>query len=785
MARKSLVSMAEEQLEENLPGPVVDQDVEVSAVGTRVFFENQNAKETIIVNRGGAGSSKSYSLGQLLLLEKFFNEKQKKILILRKTLPSLRISTLTLMNELANSYSLKDRIVEEKVHLNWYYNGALIHFQGIDDVEKVKCFHPDTDVLTKTGWKNIKDVKVGGLIATMNPATRKVCYKPVTKTFVYDYKGDLLSPASDTEDRDAWSGFAVTPNHKMLITTAGKRLRGKTELYFCEAQDLPKSACSPQSAIWERGNEVDVCSIPKRDCTDHTSTGITNQRTYSKSTKWKSLRNGKKETDFPVDSWMKFLGWYISEGCCSGDLTVRISQTKLEGRKKLKVVLEELGYGYGEDERGYSVYGKDLVSYLRQFGHSHEKFIPREILDLHPRHLEHLFEALIDGDGSRTNESNCNYCTNSRQLADDVSEMGLKLGWVPLIREIDTQKYYVGAKPAWVVGFVKRDFLGIGRNIQKVPYEGKVYCLEVQPFHTMLTRYNGRVIWTGNSSDWNYIWLEEATEFTWDEYQTIKLRLRAKSLDGKPNQMFLSFNPIDERHWIKEKLVDDPSQNVKEIVSTYRDNPFLPEEYIKDLEDLQNQDMSFYNVYTLGQWGKLENIIYKNWDIISWLPDYTAVDKTFYGLDFGYNDPTALVECRVKGKDVWEKELLYHTKLTNADLINRLYTLIPEEKRAKYYIYADSAEPDRIKEIKDAGFRIKPAIKLVSNGIDIVKRYVTHLHEDSINLIKEKKAYSWKKDRNGNVTDEPIGIWDHLMSAERYAIHTGLKGAGSIRIRYI
>ena len=135
MSRRSLVSIAEEEAQGD--HVLVDQDTELTVVGTRVFFENQNAKETIIVNRGGAGSSKSYSIGQLLLY-KFFNEQQKKILILRKTLPSLRVSTLTLMNDLLNSYGLKDRVVEEKVHLNWYYNGSLIHFQGLDDPEKIK-----------------------------------------------------------------------------------------------------------------------------------------------------------------------------------------------------------------------------------------------------------------------------------------------------------------------------------------------------------------------------------------------------------------------------------------------------------------------------------------------------------------------------------------------------------------------------------------------------------------------------------------------------------------------
>jgi phage terminase large subunit len=482
--------------------------------------------------------------------------------------------------------------------------------------------------------------------------------------------------------------------------------------------------------------------------------------------------------------WLRFFGWYLSEGCIDGDFTVQLSQTKERGRELIREALNNLGYGYGESKRGFTVYGKDLVNYLRQFGKSYDKFVPREILNLCPELLIYFFEAMIEGDGRRVTDTHCDCSTSSLQLANDLMEIGVKLGYATHMRTVDTSTYYPGGAPNHLVTFLRRNRVGVGKT-KKVPYKGKVYCPETKPYHTLVTRYDGKVVITGNSSEWNYIWIEEATEFTWEEYQTIKLRLRAKSKDGIPNQIFLSFNPIDEMHWIKEKLVADPTQNLKEIVSSYKDNPFLPEEYIKDLENLQFQDISVYNVYTLGNWGKLENIIYKNWDTCPYIPDQTAVDRVFYGLDFGYNDPSALIECRVKGKDIWEKEHLYHTKLTNSDLISRLMTIIPEEKRQKHVIYADSAEPDRIKEIKDAGFRIRPAIKQVANGIDIVKRYNVHILEDSLNLIKEKRAYSWKKDRNGNVTDEPIGIWDHLMSAERYAIHSGLKGAGSIRVRFI
>jgi phage terminase large subunit len=139
-------------------------------------------------------------------------------------------------------------------------------------------------------------------------------------------------------------------------------------------------------------------------------------------------------------------------------------------------------------------------------------------------------------------------------------------------------------------------------------------------------------------------------------------------------------------------------------------------------------------------------------------------------LDFGYNLPTALVKVGHKDGIVWEEELIYETHLTNHQLIERLKTLIPPFLRTRQ-IVADSAEPDRIEEIYNAGFNIIPCIKgpgSVKVGIDRVKRYRTHVSATSTNLIEEKQSYKWKEDKYGNVLDEPVEYCDHLMDAERY-----------------
>ena len=265
------------------------------------------------------------------------------------------------------------------------------------------------------------------------------------------------------------------------------------------------------------------------------------------------------------------------------------------------------------------------------------------------------------------------------------------------------------------------------------------------------------------SSSWNYIWMEEATEFTYDDYQILRLRLRSPTTKTR-NQIYLSFNPIDEFHWIKEKLSKE--KDVEEIISTFQDNPFLDKDYVKTLEKLINQDINYYRIYTHGEWGKLEHLIYKNWDVVDSFPDEKM--ETIYGIDIGFAySPTVILELGIMGNDIWERELLNQTPLTNADLIEKMKVLIPN-KRA--IIYADSAEPARIQEIEDNGWlNIHSSNKSILDGIDYVKRLKIHIEKDSTTIIKEKKCYSWRKDKAGNVLPETVKFMDHFQDAVRYA----------------
>jgi phage terminase large subunit len=249
-------------------------------------------------------------------------------------------------------------------------------------------------------------------------------------------------------------------------------------------------------------------------------------------------------------------------------------------------------------------------------------------------------------------------------------------------------------------------------------------------------------------------------------------------IKGRPdpprNQLFMSFNPEDIYHWIKTKVVDSGEEDFVEIPSSYKDNPFLDPEYVKQLEALEKQDANFYRIYTLGEWGQLDTLIFTNWvNIESHIdsPDY------IYGSDFGYNSPSTLV--RIHFDDVEMRasveELIYESELTNSQFLKLCKEKIPQKDWTRVPLYADSAEPDRIKEIENGGLWIVPTHKgagSVKDGIDFLKRFQINVLNNSPNINKERKSYSWKKDKNGVVFDEPVKWNDHALDAIRGALFT-------------
>ena len=270
------------------------------------------------------------------------------------------------------------------------------------------------------------------------------------------------------------------------------------------------------------------------------------------------------------------------------------------------------------------------------------------------------------------------------------------------------------------------------------------------------------------SAEWNYIWAEEATDLALEDYRQLNLRLRRRTTGL--NQMFLSLNPIDAFHWINTELLEKEDPDVGSLHSTYKDNPFLPAEYTKELEKLKEQDLTLYNIYAQGLWGILQNLIYTNWDIVD---EFPTVDDIFYGMDFGSTDPCAIVQCGVLENDIFLKELLYERELTPTRMFETTKDIIRDNNAL---IYADSNRPEFIREMQQTYPSIVGAEKgpgSVLNGIDFVKKFKLHVEKGSSNLIKELKSYK-RREVKGRVIDEPVKYNDHLLDALRYAIFSHL-----------
>ncbi len=265
------------------------------------------------------------------------------------------------------------------------------------------------------------------------------------------------------------------------------------------------------------------------------------------------------------------------------------------------------------------------------------------------------------------------------------------------------------------------------------------------------------------SSEFNYIWMEEATEFEFEDYLQLKLRLRRAT--NSVNQMFLTFNPV--AGWTQKQFFEQESDDVAILHTTYVDNPFLDSEYTKMLELLKDQDEAYYQIYTLGEYAVLKNKIYSNYQIVSKMPE--SFDEVIYGIDFGYNNPSVVLEIGLKDDNIYITKELYETHLTNEELIGKLKSFV-RSKNAE--IYADSAEPARIEEITRAGFNVFAAKKEIKNGIDFVKRKKIYIHESCAHTIKEIQSYKWKEKKDGEILDEPVKFLDHAMDALRYAVYT-------------
>lgn len=280
------------------------------------------------------------------------------------------------------------------------------------------------------------------------------------------------------------------------------------------------------------------------------------------------------------------------------------------------------------------------------------------------------------------------------------------------------------------------------------------------------------------STKFNLIWMEEATGFTYEDFSFLQTRLSAEKPEGwERNQIILSLNPSDARGWIRTKLL--PQKDVCLIESTYKDNPFLDADYIRNIEALKDNNPRMYKMLVLNQWGVSEGRVFDKWELYDDATAPKEFDQVIYGLDFGWNHATALIECSFKDNSVYLREVIYKNHINNGELIALMDAAGVNKDLT---IIADSAEPDRIDEIFAKGYQRIEGIKKIEvvKTISILQNYKIYIHKESKNLQSEFDEYEWKKNLAGQYLDklEPDKQHDDGIAAVRYATQYFDQNAG-------
>lgn len=409
-----------------------------------------------------------------------------------------------------------------------FYGGHAVTCVGYSDEKEAflirnswGCYDPETEVLTKGGWKKIAKVKLGENVATLNPETHQLEYQQVKALHKYPYSGNLWHYKGRDVD------LLVTPNHKMYVAAKANRKDSK-KWNLLEAQNIPwQNFCMKKDAHWI-GTEKEFHVV------------------------------GDKKV--PMDLWLQFLGLFISEGHTTThtfirkarmkkcrlynrglknvprnrhtgryeatnrrrqydrtvmrhvkaqqqtSYTVGISQQKSHNIEKIQTILDALPWAFTRNNTTWTTNNKALFDELQRLKNAPKKFIPKYIWRLSSRQQKILFDHLMLGDGTYSS-GKCVYYTSSKRLANEVQRLALHIGLAADIGISDRRgqistsgikrqklEYQVGIKRVCLQPCVPQ-----WRDPDKVHHEGFVYCLTV-PNHILYVRRNGKAVWSGNSS---------------------------------------------------------------------------------------------------------------------------------------------------------------------------------------------------------------------------------------------------------------------------------------------
>jgi phage terminase large subunit len=258
------------------------------------------------------------------------------------------------------------------------------------------------------------------------------------------------------------------------------------------------------------------------------------------------------------------------------------------------------------------------------------------------------------------------------------------------------------------------------------------------------------------------LFVNEANELLFIEWQQLKMRTTRFTV--------VDYNPsFSDEHWLCEINKD---KRTKHIITTYKDNPFLEQAIIDEIESLKHKNESLWKIYGLGIQAQIEGLIFKNVELIEQMPTAKNIPV---GMDFGFtNDPTAIVEAIITPDTLYLNEICYKTEMVARDIIEVL-----NNKCRGRRIISESADPRLIKEIHNAAINIIPVEKFqgsIEAGINKMLEYRICVTKRSYNIIKELKNYTYQQDKDGKWLNKPIDQFNHAIDAVRYIVLTEVLG---------
>ncbi len=347
------------------------------------------------------------------------------------------------------------------------------------------CYSEDTKILTENGWKYFYELKENEKVATLNHNTKKLEYNEITEIIKERYYGQMVHFKNTKID------LLVTPNHNVYLkerSDSPNPVKNSFRLVKAETKLDWKHAQMTKCAVW-KGEEKEHFYLP-----------IIKTR-------------GTTIEKIPMDIWLEFLGYYVTEGSHYfnyhkhkngrkyGSGTVMIRQEKEQGKNKIRECLKKMPFHYFEEKGQFRIIHKQLFEYLKILGKAKDKYIPKEFKNLSIRQLKILYDALMEGDGSISKSGRHSFSSSSLKLVGDTQELAQKLGWTSNLYFVDKRK----VNPVHLLQILKptkiHQYLTPRCPVpQRVNYNGFVYCVNV-PNHIILVQRNGKPLFCGNCYD--------------------------------------------------------------------------------------------------------------------------------------------------------------------------------------------------------------------------------------------------------------------------------------------